>query len=177
MSLIPGLDTLRTVGVGLMVAGICSIGAGLGGYFKGKIAGKAEVQTILDKAVANANAAAAIASENYRRSEAEWQDKIAKAQTSYTERQAQHETELASVRAAAAADVGKLRRALSRVAASGAAPSDSTPPQVTAPAPQGSYWAKVCNYRQSLQETLKLTLTPIEPCLLGGPDKPQPNVR
>lgn len=127
MSLIPGLDTLRTVGVGLMVAGICSIGAGLGGYFKGKIAGKAEVQTILDKAVANANAAAAIASENYRRSEAEWQDKIAKAQTSYTERQAQHETELASVRAAAAADVGKLRRALSRVAASGAAPSDSTP--------------------------------------------------
>lgn len=46
------------------------------------------------------------------------------------------------------------------------------PPQVTAPAPQGSYWAKVCNYRQNLQETLKLTLTPIEPCLLGGPAKP-----
>ena len=56
-------------------------------------------------------------------------------------------------------------------------PQIPPPPQVTAPAPQGSYWAKVCNYRQSLQETLKLTLTPIEPCLLGGPDKPQPNVR
>lgn len=127
MSLIPGVDALRSIGIGLMFAGAASIASGLVYYAKGKTAGKAEVQAILDKAVANANAAAAIASENYRRSEAEWQDKLAKAQTNYLERQAQHDTEIASVRAAAAADVGKLRRALSRVAASGTAASDSTP--------------------------------------------------
>jgi hypothetical protein len=112
IGLIPGLGTLRAIGIGLMFAGAASITSGLVYYAKGKTTGRAEVQAVLDKAVANANAAAAIASENYRRSEAEWQDKLAKAQTSYFERQAQHDSEIASVRAAAAADVGKLRRAL-----------------------------------------------------------------
>ena len=124
--MIPGFG-IQSALIAALIGGVGMCGAGAYGYFKGKTAGKAEVQAILDKAVANANAAATIASENYRRSEAEWQDKIAKAQTSYTERQAQHETELASVRAAAAADVGKLRRALSRVAASGPATSDPAP--------------------------------------------------
>lgn len=120
-----GLGTLRAIGIGLIFAGVTTITGSVLYYFKGKTAGRAEVQRVLDQAVANANAAAAIASENYRRSEAEWRDAINKAQTHYTERQAQHETELASVRAAAAADVGKLRRALAaRVAASGPAAAD-----------------------------------------------------
>lgn len=122
--MIPGFG-IQSALIAALIGGVGMCGTGVYGYFKGKTAGKAEVQAILDKAVANANAAAAIASENYRRSEAEWQDKIAKAQTNYTERQSQHETELASVRAAAAADVGKLRRALAaRVAASGPASAD-----------------------------------------------------
>jgi len=45
------------------------------------------------------------------------------------------------------------------------------PPQVTAPAPQGDYWKKACEYRRSLQQELSVKLTPLEPCLRLGPEK------
>lgn len=125
--MIPGFG-IQSALIAVLIGGVGMCGTGVYGYFKGKTAGKAEIQAILDKATSDANAAAAIASENYRLSEAEWQDKLAKAQTSYFERQAQHDTEIASVRAAAAADVGKLRRALAaRVAESSPAASASAP--------------------------------------------------
>ena len=50
MSLIPGGDTLRAVGIGLMVAGACSIASGVVYWFKGKAAGRAEVQARWDAA-------------------------------------------------------------------------------------------------------------------------------
>lgn len=44
------------------------------------------------------------------------------------------------------------------------------PPQVTAPAPQGDYWKKACEYRRNLQQELSVKLTPLEPCLRLGLD-------
>jgi hypothetical protein len=48
------------------------------------------------------------------------------------------------------------------------APKAPPLPQVKEPEPSGSYWQKVCNYRQSLQNRLKVTLTPIERCVTLG---------
>lgn len=125
---IPGLATLRAIGIGLMLAGACSIVSGLVYYAKGHAAGKAEVQAILDRAIAESNAAAAAASESYRRDEAAWRASLDKAQTTYTEREAQHASEIASVRAAAAADVARLRRALSQPATGSPAPANPATP-------------------------------------------------
>lgn len=47
-------------------------------------------------------------------------------------------------------------------------PQIPPPPVTTAPAPPGSYWGKVCNYRQSLQQRLSVKLTAIEPCVRLG---------
>ena len=118
---IPGLATLRALGVGLMVAGACSAGAGFYGLLKGRAQGRAEIQAKLDRAIAAHNAAFALAPENFRRTESELRDKVKAAQTTYTEREAQHASEIASVRAAAAADVAGLRRALSAKSAGGGA--------------------------------------------------------
>jgi len=121
LDLIPGLGTLRALGIGLMVAGACSTVAGLAGFAKGKAADKQRSDLVISNMVRDHNAAMALASENYRRSEADWRAQVDAARTLYTERQAQHETELASVRAARAADAGRLRIALAALAASGGA--------------------------------------------------------
>ena len=80
MSLIPGLGTLRAIGIGLMFAGVTTITGSVVYYFKGKAAGRAEVQRVLDQAVADHNAAAMSASEAYRRLEQEAQAKVKGAQ-------------------------------------------------------------------------------------------------
>lgn len=66
-----GLGTLRAIGIGLMFAGVTTITGSVLYYFKGKTAGRAEVQRVLDQAVADHNAAAMSASEAYRRLEHE----------------------------------------------------------------------------------------------------------
>lgn len=116
-----GLGALRAIGIGLMFAGVTTITGSVVYYFKGKTAGRAEVQRVLDRAIADHNAAALTASENYRRDEQAWRDRVDKAEANLHQREAQHETDIASVRAAAAADLGKLRRSLAARPASGGA--------------------------------------------------------
>lgn len=123
---LPGLATLRALGIGLMFAGVTTITGSIVYYVKGKAAGRAEVQRVLDRAIADHNAAALAASEAYRRDEQAWRERTAAAEANLRQREAQHETDLASVRAAAAADLGKLRRALAaRPASGGASATDS----------------------------------------------------
>lgn len=118
-----GIGTLRALGIGLMFAGVTTIAGSVVYYFKGKTAGRAEVQRVLDRAIADHNAAALAASETYRRDEQAWRERSEKAEAILHQREAQHETDLASVRAAAAADLGKLRRALAARPAGGGASS------------------------------------------------------
>ena len=77
---IPGLGTLRALGIGLMFAGVTSITSGIVYYFKGKTVGRAEVQAVFDQAVSDHNAAAMAASEAYRRLEQEAAAKVKGAQ-------------------------------------------------------------------------------------------------
>ena len=77
---LPGLGTLRALGIGLMFAGVTTITGSIVYYFKGKTAGRAEVQAVFDQAKAEANKAALEASEAYRRLEQEAAAKLKGAQ-------------------------------------------------------------------------------------------------
>ena len=46
------------------------------------------------------------------------------------------------------------------------------PPSVSSPPPEGTYWKKHCDFRQSLQQRLKITLQPSEHCSGHGPGSP-----
>ena len=43
------------------------------------------------------------------------------------------------------------------------------PPKVEEPPPKGTYLQKLCDFRESLQSQLKLTLSPLELCSKPGP--------
>ena len=77
--MIPGFG-IQSVLVAALIGGVGMCGTGVYGYFKGKTAGRAEVQRVLDQAVADHNAAAMSASEAYRRLEQEAQAKVKGAQ-------------------------------------------------------------------------------------------------
>lgn len=77
--MIPGFG-IQSVLVAALIGGVGMCGTGVYGYFKGKTTGRAEVQRVLDQAVADHNAAAMSASEAYRRLEQEAQAKVKGAQ-------------------------------------------------------------------------------------------------
>lgn len=109
---IPGLATLRAIGVGLMVAGACSIVSGLVYYAKGRTAGRAEVQARWD-------AVERIRADTALRAQAE-QRELEQRQAAQ-QREALNEAERLAARAragaAAAADSGRLFLAAARTGA------------------------------------------------------------
>lgn len=94
------IGLLRGVGISLMIGGAATIAGSTIYYFKGKTAGRAEVQAVYDKAVAEHNAAAIKASEENRRKESELAAKVKGA-----------EDALAKERTAASKIAADLRRA------------------------------------------------------------------
>jgi hypothetical protein len=107
-------------------AGALSV-TGFVAYFKGRTAGRAQVQAVLDGAVAEANAAAEQASQAYRLLEQKSREQVSLAETKYREREHQHDQEINSVRLARDADISRLRRALASSSPSSAASSASAP--------------------------------------------------
>jgi len=51
-------------------------------------------------------------------------------------------------------------------------PRIPSPPVSSEPPPPGIFWAKVCKYRQSLQETLNLSLPTFEQCATPATSAP-----
>lgn len=109
---IPGIGTLRAIGIGLMVAGACSVASGLVYYAKGKEAGRAEVQARWD-AAERVRAQTAIAAQERQR-QLEQED-------ARQQREALNEAERLATRAragaVAAADAGRLFLAAARPSA------------------------------------------------------------
>ncbi|HOV58696.1 MAG TPA: DUF2514 family protein [Rhodanobacteraceae bacterium] len=109
---IPGIGALRAIGIGLMVAGACSIVSGVVYYAKGRAAGRAEVQARWDAAERRRADVALQAQAEQRQLE---QRQAAE------QREALNEAERLSARAragaAAAADSGRLFVAAARTAA------------------------------------------------------------
>jgi len=116
--LIPGLGTLRALGIGLMVAGACSTVAGLVGLSKGKTAGRAEVQARWDR-VERERLADQVKKQAEVRAEEDRQAKL--------QREANDEAERLSARARAgaarAADAGRLWVQSATVGGSGLRPA------------------------------------------------------
>jgi hypothetical protein len=121
LALIPGVTTLRNGCIILLALSLYGTGAGLYGYHKGKVKTEA---VAAQKALAIASqreTEARVASENYRRLEADLRDKADTAKRKYDAIQVQHVATLA----AAKRDTGKLRDQLAAYASGGAAPGDS----------------------------------------------------
>ena len=52
-------------------------------------------------------------------------------------------------------------------------PAAPAPPSVETPPPEGTYWQMHCEFRQSLQRRLSVTLPPFEPCSRHGQEPPR----
>ena len=69
-----------------------------------------------------------------------------------------------------AATLGACATSLPSVSVAPQKPLEIPPPPVTkSPPPSGTYWQKHCDFRQSLQAQLKVTLPKSEHCKTGGP--------
>lgn len=127
LDLIPGVATAKLIAVGVVVAGLA---AGYWGvthhYYR---LGAADAAAKYDKILAEASAAALKASEDYHALELSRLADRAAAQSTFSQREAQHAEEIVSVHAAATADRVRITTAL-------AAPRGSGP--ASNPAPTGS---------------------------------------
>jgi hypothetical protein len=129
LDMIPGVSTLRSIGIAVAFGALTAGVSGLVYYNRGETAGEATVQKVLDKAVFEANKAADKASNDYRSRELELTQKLRS-----------HEDEAATKLTALRADIvardaaaGRLQQrvaalvAASRQAAAGSAPVQSRP--------------------------------------------------
>lgn len=120
------IGSVRIALIGIFLAGVCAFMTGVTGYLKGRTNGRAEIQHVLDKAVAEADAAALLASEKYRALDIQRQaDKIA-AEIENRAQKVKNDKAITSIRAAADNDVRQLRAAFTNIAASGGGTENSS---------------------------------------------------
>jgi hypothetical protein len=128
LDMIPGVSTLRSIGIAIALSAIVGFTAKLIYHHQGIVEGRAEVRVVLEAERAAANAAADKASNEYRLLSQANTDLVLRSELKDAQRKAENDKALASVRAVAGDDVRRLRNALAAATAgSGAAPSDPGP--------------------------------------------------
>jgi len=114
LNLIPGAAGLRNVCIGLLVLSLAVCGSGLYGHHKGVMQERAKQEAKATKIALERETEARVASENFRRTEADLRARVDTAEGKYAALQTQHVAALAAARR----DSDRLRDQLANYAGS-----------------------------------------------------------